>query len=148
MLLIGLVQTSSIGYDVESHRDGGYHYHMAVKLSKARRWLRVKHILKDEYNMIIHFSSNHVNYFTAWEYVTKEDNNALHSPQHPDLNNNIPISTAASTKRAESRSGESTDAPRKRRRRLSAFDVSEIVIKHNIKTRTQLLALAEQKKRA
>ena len=32
----------------------------------------------------VHFSNHHVNYFTAWQYVTEEDD-VLLSPDHPDL---------------------------------------------------------------
>lgn len=31
---------------MENHQESGFHYHMAVKLSKPRRWLRVKRYLE------------------------------------------------------------------------------------------------------
>ena len=129
----------------ESHQDGGHHYHMAVKLDQGRRWLRVKQRLEAEHNMTVNFSSTHVNYYTAYKYVVKEDDNALHSPGHPDLGDCSPKSTAASRKRAATSTSKCTTKKGKKKR-LSAFDVSEIVVQHNIKTRTQLLALANQQK--
>lgn len=131
----------------ESHQDGGHHYHMSVKLDKGRRWLRVKEILQTEHNVCVHFSNTHVNYYTAYKYVVKEDDHALHSPGHPDLADSCPKSTAASRKRAESSSASGSQASKRtKKKRLSAFDVSEIVVQRNIKTRTQLLALAQQQK--
>lgn len=129
----------------ESHQDGGHHYHMSVKLDQGRRWLRVKQTLEAENNIIVNFSSSHVNYYTAYKYVVKEDDNALHSPGHPDLGDCSPKSTAASRKRTKSSTAQSSSKGKKKKR-LSAFDVSEIVVQRNIKTRTQLLVLANQQK--
>ena len=33
----------------EEHRDGGSHYHMAVKLSARRRWLKVRNYLEQRH---------------------------------------------------------------------------------------------------
>lgn len=35
----------------------------------------------------MHFSNVHINYFTAWRYVTKEDTEYKQSEAHPDLSN-------------------------------------------------------------
>lgn len=130
----------------ETHIDGGKHYHMAIRLEKVRRWMRVKQFLINEYNMVVNFSATHANYYTAYEYVTKEDENVLHSPCHPDLGDHRPRSTAASTKRMEASCSRQNVPPPRKRKRLSAYDVSQIAVERNIKTRTQLLALAEQQK--
>ncbi|PIK38661.1 hypothetical protein BSL78_24510 [Apostichopus japonicus] len=80
--------------------------------------------------------------------VVKEDAGVLQSPGHPDLGASPPATTSASTSRVLQASGErSARAPLKKRKRLSAFDVSQMVVQRNIKTRTELLALAEMQKR-
>ena len=35
----------------ERHLDGGFHYHMAIKLQVARRWLQVRNILEYRHGM-------------------------------------------------------------------------------------------------
>ncbi|KAJ8019876.1 hypothetical protein HOLleu_41647 [Holothuria leucospilota] len=74
--------------------------------------------------------------------VVKEDN-ALYSPGHPDLGDCSPKSTGASRKRTGSSTSQTST---KKNIRLSAFDVSELVVQRNIKTRTQVLVLAKQQK--
>jgi hypothetical protein len=56
-----------------------YHYHMALKLEKQGRWLQVRRFLDDTYGMKVHSSDNHNTYYSVYKYVTKEDNNCLHS---------------------------------------------------------------------
>jgi len=62
-----------------------YHYHMAIKLTKRTRWLQVKNYLARMHGIQVHFSDNHTCYYSAYSYVTKEDTEALHSVNHPDL---------------------------------------------------------------
>lgn len=132
---------------IEKHQDGGNHFHMAVKLDKARRWIKVKQILHNLYGMVVHFSCTHVNYFTAWQYVTKADSEVIQSDGHPNLSNDQPSSTtAASTVRA-ARASTSSETPKKKKKRLNAFEVTNIVRSNNIQTRTELLALAEKQRR-
>lgn len=127
----------------EYHQDGGMHYHMAIKLDRPRRWLQVKNTIEAEHGIIVHFSATHANYYSAWQYVTKEDDSVITSPHHPDLGDHPPATASASASRARA----SSSGASKKRKRLSAFDVSEIVIKRKIKTRGELLVLAEQQKR-
>ena len=46
----------------ERHSSGGTYYHMAVKLSHARRWLRIRNYLKDNHSIQVNFLSVHSNY--------------------------------------------------------------------------------------
>ena len=130
----------------ERHTDEGHHYHMAVKLERLRRWSAVKTYLQDRYNIVVNFSNHHDNYYSAWKYITKEDEEVLQSVDHPHLWNTPPPKTQnASAKRATaSRMGVS--APAKKRKRLSSFDLSQIIVDNGIKTRTELLAFAQQQK--
>ena len=149
---------------LEYHADGGIHFHMAIKLSKPRRWLAVRQFMQSRYSINVHFSNRHVNYYSAWLYVTKEDSEVLHSPGHPDLwNSQPPVTTAASeavaadraaitsTQSEETESEEEstpTTSGRKRKRapRLSMFEVSEIAVSKGIKSYLGLLALAKRQK--
>ena len=77
----------------ERHKKRGKHYHMAIKLDKIKRWLPIRQYLKHKWNVHVHFSNRHVNYYSAWLYTTKEDENFLQSPGHPDLINSGPPRT-------------------------------------------------------
>ena len=77
----------------ESHKSGGIHYHLSIILNKSHQWLPAKNYLKEHYNISVHFSSVHANYFTAWKYVTKEDRDVVMSENHPDLWNSAGPST-------------------------------------------------------
>ena len=127
----------------EKHHDGGIHYHMAVKLERCYRWLQVRHRIKNNYGIDVHFSDNHYHYFSAWQYVTKEDPEALVSDGHPDLSNH-PRTTRACQANHESEDGGSRK--RQKKTRLSAYEVSQIAFSKGIRTRLQLLALANQQK--
>lgn len=163
----------------EPHKASGVHYHLCLKLNKPQRWLPSKRYLKEQHKISVHFSSVHTNYFTAWKYVTKQDNDALYSPGHPDLSDSAGPSTMKAhkakvdrkmTKRKQEKAlhlndGEGFSAAqaceegdeacdeeinlsreRVRNKRITAFQVSEIVVNKNMKTRTDLLALAHEQK--
>ena len=121
----------------ESHTDGGLHYHMAVKLSGRRRWLRVRNYIDQEYGVKVNFSDRHDNYYSAWRYTTKEDSSSVQSTNHPDLQNDgAPITTNASCALRERRLGEgdedNSNKKGKRKRSLSIFDVSQIAVERRI----------------
>ena len=89
---------------------------------------------------------------SAWRYTTKEDSSSLQSMNHPDLRNvGAPITTKASCALRERRLGEGDEDASykkgKRKRWLSIFDVSQIAVEREIKTRLELVALASQQKR-
>ena len=54
---------------LEYHRDGGVHFHMAIKLTRPKRWLAVRQLIHARYGINVHFSNRHVNYYSAWTYV-------------------------------------------------------------------------------
>ena len=145
----------------EFHRDGGLHYHMSVKLDKVQRWLRVRNFLANHYDVSVHFSSLHHNYYSAWKYVTKSDQQYLQSTGHPDLTSSFPPPTEAASLAVAHAPPTSTTAHvaegsgggrssgvggGKRKPRLTLFDVSQLVVQKNLQTRLQLLTFAEQQK--
>ena len=78
----------------ELHKKSGVHYHMCLKLDINQRWLRAKKYPREKYGISVHFSSMHTNYYTAWKYVTKEDQDSVKSEGHPDLKNSKGPSTS------------------------------------------------------
>ena len=81
----------------EPHSDNGIHYHMAVKLQSRRRWLKYRNFPDSNHNLKVNFSGVHVNYYSVWHYVTKNDTEYMQSPHHPDLTNeDFPTTTNAS----------------------------------------------------
>jgi len=84
----------------ERHADGGYHYHMSLKLDRNHRWSPSKQYLLEHEGISVHFSNIHHNYYSAWEYVTKEDSDFVQSEGHPRLaNGSYPRSNEASRSR-------------------------------------------------
>ena len=56
--------------------------------------------LDKEYNIKVNFSDHHDNYHGAYQYVTKEDNNYIISPNHPEFSNtNEPPKTSNASKK-------------------------------------------------
>ena len=136
----------------EEHRDGGSHYHMAVKLSARRRWLKVCNYLERRHGVKVNFSDRHCNYYSAWRYTTKEDADFIQSESHPDLSHSSqPCTSAASRavsrKRSSGASTSSRRTSRKGRKSLSIFDVSQIAVKIGIRTRLELLPYANNQKK-
>ena len=131
----------------EQHSSGGTHYHMALKLSHPRRWLRVRNYLDDNHSIQVNFSSVHSNYYSAWRYTTKEDPEYVQSMNHPDLVNSAPPRTQEASLTTTERGGTKRKAKKTRKRkapRLSIFDVSKLVVAKGIKSRLELLALASR----
>ena len=125
----------------EEHKDQGHHYHTALKLDRQKRWLSVRKHLHQKFGVKVHFSDKHSNYYEAWKYVTKEDNNYILSEGHPDLlNSAVPRTTTATKVKRENHGA-------KRKRKIDALEVSEIVLRNNIKLKTELLRLAKKNKK-
>lgn len=169
----------------ESHKRQGKHYHMVIKLNKIKRWLPIWQYLKNKWSVYVHFSNRHANYYSAWLYTTKEDEDFIQSAGHPDLGNSGPPRTMAAsqarvkrrqpiaelrdsatdtgTSGGEGEGGEEreqedgrsrmkgknvskTSVKRKRSKRLSCYEVSNIILEKKIQNRTELLALASAQK--
>ena len=152
----------------ERHRKSGEHYHLAIKLDRNQRWMMSKRYLQRTYGIAVHYSSRHHNYYSAWLYVTKSDREFSESSGHPDLRNRGEPRTdlASKGRRQSARRGHDTEqggdgdetsnsdgsepdrneSNNLRKRRLSAFEVSEIVVQKGIKSVTELQALASEQK--
>lgn len=134
----------------EKHKKSGEHYHLALKLDRNQRWLQSKNFLSQEHGIVVHYSSGHDNYYSAWRYVTKEDLHFVQSEGHQDLGNKGEPKTSAASrgKRARAAERESETDARRKKRKLTAFEVSQIIIDNGIKTVIELQALAFEQKKA
>ena len=92
--------------------------------------------------MVVHFSG-HAGYYTAYQYVTKEDTEVLRSENHPSSVTApktlpaIPKCTAKATSRKSDRAA---------RKRLTILEVSSIITSNGIDSKLHLLALAKKRK--
>lgn len=158
----------------ESHKKSGVHYHMCIKLNGNQRWLPSKKFLSDNHGISVHFSSKHAKYYTAWKYVTKEDRQRKECQDHPDLNGSVGPSTmkAHEAKRnvrkkrrlerelqergdvdeevleddGDDMEVETAKKEKKRKPRLSAYEVAETIISKGLRNRTDLLAFANMQR--
>ena len=114
----------------EEDRDGGSHYHVAVKLSARRRWLKVRNYLERRHGVKVNLSDRHCNYYSAWHYTTKEDADLSHSSE--------PCTSAGSRvvswKRSSGVSTSDRRTSRKGPKSLSIFYVSQIAVEIGIRT--------------
>ena len=128
-----------------SNRDNSCHFHMAVKLEKRGRWLRVRKYLDERFGIQVNFSS-HNTYNSAYKYTTKEDGDAVHSNEHPDLQNASPLKTeqAISQNKRKGQSGSEQQRSSKnlQKRGLSAYEVAQLILSKNITSHLQLMAFA------
>ena len=107
-----------------------YHYHMAIKLDKKCRWLIVRNALERRFGIQVNFSDTHPNYYSAYRYCIKEDEECVTSQDHPNLQE--PPRTTAATSTRKSRTGQnkrssSSKAKKKRQRLLSVYEVTQII---------------------
>ena len=135
---------------------------MSIKFDGNRRWLKSKEYLTKHYGVTLHFSENH-DYYTAYKYVTKNDQETLHSEGHPDLK----LASAPRTERAISTRRKTSKQKRcdketksinsscllsttkdkekpPRCTRLTAHEVGKTIVKNGIKNDIELMVLAKQ----
>ena len=70
---------------LEKYQDKRLHYHVSLKLTAPKKWLKIKNSIIKEHNVSVHFSDNHNNYIAAYRYVCKTDDQVFHSASLPDL---------------------------------------------------------------
>ena len=55
----------------EKHQNSGEDYHVALKLTGPKRWKSVKEIISSIEGIVLNFSDNHNNYYSAYRYISK-----------------------------------------------------------------------------
>ena len=126
---------------LEVHENSGNYFHMVIKLSSPARWLKVRKFVDDKYGIKLNFSDSHTNYYTAYEYVVKEDPNFVQSADHPDFSSGKPPKT---TQASCGRGKGAKTTKSKKRKRLAVFDVVQIIQAKKIQNRLELMALASK----
>ena len=134
---------------LENHANEGKHYHLALKLTAPKRWLDSKTELYETKGISVHFSE-HENYYSTYKYVCKTDNEVFLSEGHPNLDELGSPRTKSchksyAKKRASASNGDNTSS-KKKKVSLSNSDVSDFIIKNNIKNEINLLAVAKIQK--
>ena len=112
---------------MESHKEGGFHFHMCILLNKTQRWLKVKNAIKDRFGIVVNFSG-HSGYHSAYEYVTKEDTEFVASEGHPA---NV---TAPKTLKATKAACKKGAKRVKKNKKMGNVQVAELILKKQKKT--------------
>lgn len=137
---------------LEEHQNHGKHYHLSIKLSGAKRWKKVKDDINQSHNIVLNFSDKHDNYYSAYKYVCKSDNNVCHSKHHPNLKNIASPVTKKPTQalRAERKRKsleKSIEPPQKstcsKPNRITNAYVGKFIISNNIKRVLELMSIAK-----
>ena len=138
------------------HQTGGYHYHVAIKLSKVMRWKSARDFLVETFNVDVNFAVAPYEgmYSGAFRYATKTDSrNAFYgncNKRHPNLDmigqNRVPV-TANLAYRERRQSARAADPPPKRKR-MTKGDVATFCTSNDIRTELQLMNVAKERRDA
>ena len=67
----------------ERQREGGRHYHLALKLTDVYRWKQVKESITKNHGIVVNFQDFKTRYYDAYRYTTKKDPAHIISDNHP-----------------------------------------------------------------
>ena len=128
-----------------------------MKLTGPKRWKSVKESISSKEGIVVNFSDNHDNYYSAYRYICKDDDSVHHSKHHPNLDDVASPWTKKSTQayrqaRKSYAQENPTHAPQKKKQKttcrklLTQFEVSEFLLKNNIRRDTELFYEANKRK--
>ena len=121
---------------MEEHEDGGKHFHLAILLGKQRRWKKVKDHIGETHCISVYFLG-HKCYYTGYKYAKKYDKHFVCSPGHPKkIQPPQTFGTSSTKKRYKGKTACHTNK-----------DVADLILKENITSRLQLMALAKDTKK-
>ena len=136
------------------HRDGGKHYHLAIKLSAPRRCKAVKNYVSKKPGIALHFSDQSCGYHVTYKYVCKNMpfTHILHTPGHPNLQEiGSPKTKRAFTQFSDNAKKRRISAPTNNEKikenlpssskpkKLSNIDVSEFIVANYIRSDSELM---------
>ncbi|KAK2549578.1 hypothetical protein P5673_029967 [Acropora cervicornis] len=133
----------------EAHQVNGFHYHMALKLNRCKRWLSSKWYLEENHGISVHFSNIHHNYYSAWKYTTKKDRYVMESKHRPDLWDSKPPKTQSASISRKHKVVENEDDEPSNYSSDNNDDISSEGLYSalkGVKSRTELLAYANEQK--
>lgn len=156
----GKVKTLHWACCLEPHHEHGQHYHLAIKLTGPKRWISIKTKFNDRHGAQLNFSEGHDNYYTAYKYICKEDEDVYHSDSHPNLKEakspktNKCVKSYRSSRKAKRSATHATDSgepgpskpgPSKRSKdKISNLEFAKFVVDNDIKEIDQLFAVADE----
>ena len=108
---------------LEHHKDSAPHNRMAILLDRTTWWSRVRHYMQNSFGITVNFSS-HGGYYSAYQYVVKEDNSILYCYGHPERI--VKPRTQAASCASVAKRG-------KDREKLPRIDVADIIKQKEIK---------------
>ena len=148
----------------EKHADGGHHYHCVLLMSDPKKWASIPDTIQQIYGVRVNFSDGHQEYDSdynkAYKYITKEDTEVFHSENHPNLDDaqsprtkhciaaNRRRHSAKNSKSLEYGESSSAQAPAPKRVKLSDREVGNFIVKHDIHSYTELLAISHEREEA
>lgn len=153
---------------IEPHKDGSnMHYHMAVKFTGARRWKPIWRSIYRKHQISVDFALDAGSgYIAAYRYVAK--NKAKEDILFSDVAAHSKLDSMKSpkTKKAMNKNHEKArkrrssaianlvtvdenpapaPPPTKKPKRLSNYEVGQFVVKNNIKSELELMAVADER---
>ena len=134
----------------EPHEEGGSHYHCSIKFNGVKRWAKVRDSIQSHYNIKVNFAQSeaHDSYISAYRYVVKSDKDFVLSQNHLDLSDvkSPRTKNAISANKRKSPGVRAVPGCKKKLNKLNNQEMAMFVRSKNIKTYTQLLALAEERR--
>ena len=131
----------------ERHKNGGYHYHMALKLNGIYRWCQVKKDITEKHGIVVNFTKFTSGYYDAYSYTIKKDKKRFVVSEGHPIYTESPLTKkamAARCSRGGSEAGPSK--PAKRPRRLEMTELFDTVVSNNIRTDEEFCNLAQSEK--
>ena len=146
----------------EPHENGGYHYHVGIKLTTGMRWHTARDYLEDEFKVKVHFATTGKMYSGAYRYTTKTDHSFFEGhvlKAHPkDLSivsktfeqaaNANQTFVENSKKRRQERESSNTTAKKPKGERLKKGDVALFCVKNNVHTENDAMRIATERRDA
>ena len=126
---------------------------MAIKISGSKRWnLVIKRKLQEKHGIVVNFSTSHEQYYYAFRYVIKEDQEYVKIANHPPLEDMGSPQTKKCVremcKRATMRksgSGASVTNNSNKVSWLGKFKVSQFILRENVRDLEHLHSIANRR---
>ena len=136
----------------EDHKLSGVHFHLALKLSKVKRWEYVKAHIESNSEIRLHFSDTHSMYYSAWTYVTKYDDYYVESEGHTDMVRGPPRTARAVPARraAAAQAREDVGGKKKKKEqepRMTNLEFQDLVIRQKLETLLHVRTYSKRQQR-
>ena len=88
-------------------------------MNMQRQWLSVRNYISQHYRIQVNCSRQTGNYYSAWEYCTKVDENYVQSENHPDFTCAPRTSAAKKRKQAAAKHTKNGEPQKKKKNPLT-----------------------------